>query len=218
MPPEVLVAAGILLLAAGGAWRVAARRKARRLLAAALADPNPAARVAGLSVIGDRGLRPYSDVLVALASRERDPAVLNALAFAVARSMWEPADDPRLMQLRLWAARGAAGRVEPGALPGIWGWPATEPGAGATEPPATEPPLVEPPPVEPPLVKRSADGLETRDPARPAAVGSERGDPAPAARLGAESTDPRLWAAVAEVLGEEVRWLRFTPRDPEATS
>ena len=104
------------MLAAAAIWRVRSHRRARSLVRAALTDPNTETRRAGAAVIGEHGLAPYADVLAALVASERDETVLEAVAAAVARNQWEPADDPRLVELRLWARsrRAAAGGAGPG--------------------------------------------------------------------------------------------------------
>src|SRR5439155_18134406 len=56
----------------------------------------------------ERGLAPYADLLIERTQVEHDQAVLQALADSVARNQWEPADDRRLVDLRVWAQRQLA--------------------------------------------------------------------------------------------------------------
>ncbi|WP_158579892.1 archaeosortase/exosortase family protein [Geodermatophilus marinus] len=108
--------AGLLhrfLLPRGVSRRLAARREAARIdyrIGHLPADLR-AARVRELAA---DGLGVHTASLVAVATYEEDPAVLDALAEAVAARQWEPVTGHRIAALRLWArgwllARSARG-------------------------------------------------------------------------------------------------------------
>src|SRR5690242_15050415 len=102
-PELALLVAGLALLVGAAAWRSAARWRARRNVRQMLAAPDAPSRRAALDLVGDDGLSSYAAALVELVQREEDPIVLDAVADLVARTLWEPADQPRLVELRLWA-------------------------------------------------------------------------------------------------------------------
>ena len=94
---------GALLLIGAFGWRCWHRARMRTRIAEALDHPDPRRRRAGVLVATEQGLRAHSDLLADHLNRERDPAVLDALVDAVLRTSWEPADQPALLALRLWA-------------------------------------------------------------------------------------------------------------------
>ena len=101
-----------------------ARREAGRIdyRIGHLASAERAARVRALA--GD-GLGAHAASLVAVATYDEDPAVLNALAEAIAARQWEPVTNHRIAALRLWARgwllqhpeRDAGPASEPAAAP-----------------------------------------------------------------------------------------------------
>jgi hypothetical protein len=99
----VLLASGLGLVISAAIWRVTARRTAVATVRWGLLNQDPAVRRAALVIAGQQGLFRYADPLLELARREIDPAISIALAEVVARNEWEPADDPKLIELRLWA-------------------------------------------------------------------------------------------------------------------
>ena len=105
---ELLVGAAVLIVAAIG-WRHVRTRRARRTLDAALHDVDPLVRRVGVQVAGDGGLTTNAGRLLALSRTEQDPAVLADLVEVVVRNQWEPSDDARLVELRLWARNRLAG-------------------------------------------------------------------------------------------------------------
>lgn len=106
MPADlVLAGVGIALIALAVAWRRHAHRSVRTTLAAALASPDPAERRAAVGVIAEHGVAANAELLLDHACNEEDPEVLAAIALAVARSQWEPLDNPTVVELRLWAQR-----------------------------------------------------------------------------------------------------------------
>ena len=103
-PLEIIaLGAGGLIMIGVIAWRVRARRRPVVMLRRALLNPDVATRRAAVSIAAERGLRPYVQVFAERTRNETDPSVLDAMAEAVARNQWEPANTPALLQLRLWA-------------------------------------------------------------------------------------------------------------------
>lgn len=100
---------GVTLLALGVDWRVRElrhrRAEFRDLASTALADPDPVARRAAAVVIVQQGLIDAAAPLLEATRRETDPAVLDAIAEAVARNQWEPSRRADVLELRLWAQR-----------------------------------------------------------------------------------------------------------------
>ena len=89
-------------------WRSARKERAAVSLRTALASDDPSARRSALDALGADAIGPNAPLLCELVERERDPDVLDALAAAVARSRWEPTDDPALLELRRFVAGGTA--------------------------------------------------------------------------------------------------------------
>ncbi|SFT36171.1 exosortase/archaeosortase family protein [Geodermatophilus amargosae] len=98
------------------AW-LAARREAARV-DYRLGHVPAYRRVERVRELAADGLGAHSASLVAVATYETDPVVLDALADAVAARQWEPVTDHRVTALRLWArgwllARPTAGTSSP---------------------------------------------------------------------------------------------------------
>jgi hypothetical protein len=104
----LLAGGGVALLASAVAWRAMTRKRAFATVRWALMHQDPAIRQAAFAIAGQQGLSRYADLLLEQASRETDRGIARALAEAVARHQWEPADNPALVQLRLWAQRALA--------------------------------------------------------------------------------------------------------------
>ena len=81
------------------------RRRALSALQWALGSLDPADRRAAVAVVSQQGVAGFAEVLMEHTRHEEDPSVLMAIADAVARNQWEPADSPPLVQLRMWAQR-----------------------------------------------------------------------------------------------------------------
>ena len=60
-------------------------------------------RAAAVRELAARGLGVHTATLLAVATHETDPIVLDALADAVAARQWEPVSNRRIVALRLWA-------------------------------------------------------------------------------------------------------------------
>ncbi len=100
-----LLVAGGLLLVAAVAWLVRSRRKHAREkgLNVALQAADPSARIAGLVAAAERGVNESAPALLAVARREEDEDVLDALAKIVAQQAWEGTSRAEAIELRLWA-------------------------------------------------------------------------------------------------------------------
>jgi hypothetical protein len=122
-PDPLPFAAGVLLLAVAWMWRALARARTTAVLRRAARDPRRWVRRAAVEIIAEQGLHRFADLLVERIAVEEVPAVREALALAIVRNQWEPADSPLLMRLRLWAHLELQGRREAmvqgsGHLPG----------------------------------------------------------------------------------------------------
>jgi len=96
---------GIGIVVAAAVWRIMVRRRAVYTLQWALSSPDPADRRAAVAVVSQQGVARFAEVLLNHTRYERDQTVLLAIADAVARNQWEPADSPPLVQLRMWSQR-----------------------------------------------------------------------------------------------------------------
>jgi hypothetical protein len=104
MPSELwLVVSGGTLIAAAVCWRWCSHRRVRVRLEMALRSGDPLIRQAGIRVAADQGLRRNAKMLLSCIDRESAPEVLHFLAESVLRNSWEPADQPAILRLRLWA-------------------------------------------------------------------------------------------------------------------
>ncbi|WP_369259266.1 exosortase/archaeosortase family protein [Geodermatophilus amargosae] len=82
--------------------RLAARREAARV-DYRLGHLPPDGRAERIQELAADGLGAHSATLVAVATYETDPAVLDCLAECIAARQWEPVTDARVSALRLWA-------------------------------------------------------------------------------------------------------------------
>ena len=105
MEPAQLAAVvgGVCLLVAALGWRSRTRRQLTWPVRQALVDPNPETRRAAVYLAAEHGLTPYVELLAERIRRETDPGVVAALAEVIQRNLWEPADNGRVWDLRLWA-------------------------------------------------------------------------------------------------------------------
>jgi hypothetical protein len=114
-----LLAGGVALLGAVIVlilWHLQAGSSLRRIRRD-LGDLNPRIRRAAVLALKERDLAPVVDRLVALTKSERDADVLAAIAEVTARTAWQPADSPALVELRTWAGitggNGGSHRIQP---------------------------------------------------------------------------------------------------------
>ncbi|WP_152629012.1 ATP-grasp domain-containing protein, partial [Actinoplanes utahensis] len=82
--------------------RLAKRREQRRI-DYRVGHETPARRAAIIRELAAKGLGVHTATLLAVASYETDPLVLDALAGAVAERQWEPVAGADVIALRLWA-------------------------------------------------------------------------------------------------------------------
>jgi len=122
----VFVFLGIGIVVAAVVWRTMVRRRAISSLQWALGSFDAADRRAAVHVVSQQGVARFAEVLLAHTRQEDDPTVLLAIADAVARNQWEPADSPPLVQLRMWAQRYLEEEDEAGPGP-----PPSRSGGGA---------------------------------------------------------------------------------------
>lgn len=78
----------------------------------------PAERAAKVRALAGDGLGAHAASLVAVATYDEDPAVLDELATAIAARQWEPVSDHRIAALRLWARGWLLQHPERDAVPG----------------------------------------------------------------------------------------------------
>ena len=65
---------------------------------------DPTLRMRALRGIASVGLRPWSAMLLQRTREVGDGAEADELVWLIGACQWEPADDPAIVQLRLWAA------------------------------------------------------------------------------------------------------------------
>ncbi|SET98621.1 exosortase/archaeosortase family protein [Geodermatophilus poikilotrophus] len=103
-----------------------------------------AERAVRVRALADDGLGAHAASLVAVATYDDDPTVLDALATSIAARQWEPVTDPRVAALRLWARGWLLQHPERDVVPA----------SAAESPPAPEPvPVRRPSPPVPPVVR-----------------------------------------------------------------
>lgn len=107
-PPELAIVIGATLIAVAIAWRVVNATRARRRIRRLLQSEDPVARVHGLDILSERGLRSQARTLVRMSTAETNPDVRAALLTAIARTQWEPVNHAALVELRAWARLRAA--------------------------------------------------------------------------------------------------------------
>ncbi|MDT5031923.1 MAG: carbamoyl-phosphate synthase large subunit, partial [Actinoplanes sp.] len=102
--PKVQIAAFLhrrVLPASVSDW-LAARREQRRV-DYRVGHQSTRRRTAAVRDLAERGLGVHTATLLAVATHETDPAVLDALADAIAARQWEPISHRDVVALRLWA-------------------------------------------------------------------------------------------------------------------
>jgi carbamoyl-phosphate synthase large subunit len=96
-----------------------ARRREQRRVDYRIGHQSAGRRAAAVRELAERGLGVHTATLLAVATHETDPVVLDALAGAVAARQWEPVSHRDVNALRLWARawlmRAPAGRGLPDA-------------------------------------------------------------------------------------------------------
>jgi hypothetical protein len=90
------------LLPASVSRRLAAHREAGRI-DYRIGHQHPEDRIATVRRLAADGLGAHTASLLAVATYEQDPRVLDALADAIAARQWEPVINDRIGAIRLWA-------------------------------------------------------------------------------------------------------------------
>ena len=118
--PTVQIAAFLhrrVLPEAASRWL--ARRREQRRVDYRIGHQSAGRRAAAVRELAERGLGVHTATLLAVATHETDPVVLDALAGAVAARQWEPVSHRDVNALRLWARawlmRAPIGRDRPDA-------------------------------------------------------------------------------------------------------
>jgi carbamoyl-phosphate synthase large subunit len=83
--------------------RLLAARRERQRVDYRIGHHTPGRRAAAVRELAGRGLGVHTATLLAVATHETDPVVLDALAGAVAARQWEPVSHRDVIALRLWA-------------------------------------------------------------------------------------------------------------------
>lgn len=178
----VLVALGVAMVLAAVAWRARDLRRRSSGVEGALRSSDPFSRTRALREIASVGLRPWAATLLERTSEVGEGVEADELVWLVGACQWEPADDPAIVQLRLWAAR----RLE------------RLPVATSAEPVATSVPAVEP--VAPPVDTSPAEVV-----APPVEVAAPPGDAPPA------EARPVVVDEIERIVGSRVLSLTFVP-------
>jgi hypothetical protein len=164
----MLLAIGIAMVVVAIAWRTRDLRRRTDGVAGALRSSDPGTRTRALREIAAVGLRPWVATLLDRTSEVGDGAEADELVWLIGACQWEPADEPAIVQLRLWAARRLVGAQsvtipDPEPAPVVATEP--EPVEGiATETPEEEAPQVDAPVVatRPAVVEEIEDIVGTR--------------------------------------------------------
>jgi carbamoylphosphate synthase large subunit len=90
-----------VLPAAVSTWLTA--RRDRKQVDHGIGDQTAGRRAAAVRGLAEKGLGVHTATLLAVASHETEPVVLDALAGAVAARQWEPVANRDVIALRLWA-------------------------------------------------------------------------------------------------------------------
>ena len=113
-----------------------------------------AERAARVRALADDGLGAHAASLVAVATYDDDPTVLDALATSIAARQWEPVTDHRVAALRLWARGWLLQHPERDVVPASAAKPPPVPGSVPSPAPRTVPVPVRRPSPPVPLVVR----------------------------------------------------------------
>ncbi len=209
----MLIIIGLVLLAVGAIWWERNRRRRRSRVAAGLVSTDPAVRAQALREVSSVGLRPWAPLLLSRIQEVDDEALLGELVWVIAACQWEPADDPSIVQLRLWARQRSGSDLtalaEAAMVPNP---PATPMSPAVTSTPA-------PQPLTPPAVPEASTVLSSPTSvvvtAPQAALGAAqvaepaaRPSPAPASPSGPK---PALVNAIEDALGRPVLAVEFVP-------
>jgi hypothetical protein len=187
----VLIALGVAMVLVALAWRARDLRRRSGGIETALRSPDSSTRTRALREIASVGLRPWAAALLQRTNEVGDGVEADELVWLIGACQWEPADEPEIVQLRLWAARRLERAPDPPMV------------LIHTEP--VEERLVEEPPVEhrvdtrvEAVVVETPRGVETE-------ARAPRDDTAP------EETRPEVVDEIEEIIGSRVLALSFVP-------
>jgi hypothetical protein len=96
---------GVAMLLVALAWRARDLRRRSGGIEAALRSPDPFTRTRALREMASVGLRPWAAMLLTRTEEVPDGIEADELVWLIGACQWEPADEPAIVQLRLWAAR-----------------------------------------------------------------------------------------------------------------
>jgi hypothetical protein len=106
----LLLAIGIAMVLVALAWRARDLRRRSDGVASALRSSDAETRTRALREIAAVGLRPWVAMLLERTTEvAADGAEADELVWLIGACQWEPADDPAIVRLRLWAARRLEG-------------------------------------------------------------------------------------------------------------
>jgi hypothetical protein len=94
---------GALLIVGGVMWRAVVARKRRARVLDGMSSPDPGVRASAMRRISRTGIAEYAAGISSLVALADDPIRQGELAWLIASTQWEPARDPQVAQLRLWA-------------------------------------------------------------------------------------------------------------------
>jgi hypothetical protein len=183
----LLIALGIAMVVVAIAWRARDLRRRAGGIEAALRSADASTRTRALREIASVGLRPWASSLLARTREVGDGVEADELVWLIGACQWEPADEPEIVQLRLWAAR----RLE------------RAPAAPAVAIDASRVPDVEHAPLEEPRVEE-ASVVEARDEDTPPETPPDDAPPPPGAR-------PEFVDEIEEIVGARVLAVAFVP-------
>lgn len=104
----MVVLGGLALITCAIVWRLVSAERVGRRMRVLLGSSDPVERIHAIDILSERGLRSQARTLVRMTTTEKDLDVRAALLAAIARTQWEPANHPALIELRAWARLRAA--------------------------------------------------------------------------------------------------------------
>ena len=96
-------ALGAVLIVAGVMWRAVVAKRRRVRVLDGMGSPDASVRAAAMRRISRTGVAEYAGGISSLVASTHDPIRQGELAWLIASTQWEPARDPEVAQLRLWA-------------------------------------------------------------------------------------------------------------------
>ena len=186
----LLILLGIAMVVVAIAWRARDHRRRSGGIEAALRSADPITRARALREIASVGLRPWAAMLLARTREVGDGVEADELVWLVGACQWEPADEPEIVQLRLWAARRLEQRAPVDAEAVAPRAPTMVIDARRVSVPVEDPPHEGP---------------------RLAVISEPEAEQEPEA---APATRPGIVDEIEEIVGSRVLALSFVPADP----